>query len=366
MPFKPSIRTWAMALLVVPLLLSAGVAFPSGRQVAHPRSGDRVPADEAWHARHTGIAPSQRDVAYGRHPLQHFDVYAPRDARHAPVIVLVHGGGWTRGDKASGSLIAAKVARWVPRGFVVISTNYRMQPDAAPREQAADVARAVAVAQSQVDRWGGDPDRFILMGHSAGAHLVSLLTADRDIARREGARPWLGTVALDSAAFDVMAIMSVPHPPLYDTAFGEDPTAWTTASPLHAYRPGATPLLAVCSTERSAACAQARAYAARAARSGDRVEVVPLPLSHRAINVQLGEPGAYTDRVEAFMRTLDAETARHLERLPAARMPAVDHGQEPQRHREGPSAPRSGAGLERLRRRAAGTPAAPARDRTGR
>jgi len=57
------------------------------------------------------------------------------------------------------------------------------------------------------------------MGHSAGAHLVALLTAHPAFTQAEGALPWLGTVSLDSAAFDVVAVMSGRHLALYDRAF---------------------------------------------------------------------------------------------------------------------------------------------------
>jgi arylformamidase len=164
-----------------------------------------------------------RDVAYGSDPQQRFDVYAPAEAKGAPVIFIVHGGGWFRGDKAMRAVVENKVARWVPKGFVVVSTNYRLLPKANPIEQARDVARALAVAQDKAASWGGDRSKFILIGHSAGAHLVSLLTAAPSVSSGIVSTPWLGTVSLDSAAFDVVKIMEARHFALYDPAFGRDP-----------------------------------------------------------------------------------------------------------------------------------------------
>jgi arylformamidase len=112
---------------------------------------------------------------------QRMDVYIPADARAAPVLFLVHGGGWRRGDKAHGRLIDNKLAHWLPAGFIVVSINYRMLPQADVLTQRDDVVAALAKAQSLAPSWGGDASRFVLMGHSAGAHLVALVaSAPRD------------------------------------------------------------------------------------------------------------------------------------------------------------------------------------------
>ena len=245
-----------------------------------------------------------RDVAYGADARQRFDVYAPQDAHGAPVIFFVHGGGWAIGDKSNRGVVHNKTARWVPRGLVFVSANYRMLPEADPLEQARDVARALAAAQSQAASWGGDPARFILMGHSAGAHLVALIASAPGIALDLGARPWLGTVELDSAALDLERIMRDRHLRLYDRAFGSDPAYWAKASPLARLSAAGAPFLAVCSTRRADSCPAARDYAAKAQSLGTRASVLEENLSHRQINEELGEDNAYTRAVEAFLDTL--------------------------------------------------------------
>src|SRR5688572_29669707 len=94
------------------------------------------------------------NVAYGEHARHVFDVYAARGVRNAPVILMVHGGGWRLGDKTHANSIDGKIAHWVPRRVVFVSTNYRLLPDADPREQAEDVARALATVQERVHEWG--------------------------------------------------------------------------------------------------------------------------------------------------------------------------------------------------------------------
>ena len=256
-----------------------------------------------------------RDVAYGSDINQRFDVYAPAHAQDAPVILMVHGGGWRIGDKAARGVIENKVARWVPRGFIVISTNYRLLPSAAPLQQAKDVAAALVAAQNQVSSWGGDRHKFILMGHSSGAHLVALIAAEPSIAIRRGATPWLGTIALDSAALDVVQIMQSPHFPLYDKAFGSDATAWTAASPFQQLSTAGAPFLSVCSSLRKDSCPQAHQFVDKAVSLGTRAQVLEEPLTHMEINQQLGTGTAsdYTTQVEAFMRGLDPAVARLLD-----------------------------------------------------
>jgi len=264
-------------------------------------------------------------VPYGTDPAQRMDVYVPTSpttgtnsllasAVRAPVIFMVHGGGWRHGDKAMGRVVQEKVNRWVPKGFILISINYRMLPDAPVAVQERDVQAALMAAQQRATTWGGDPGRFILMGHSAGAHLVALLNARAPQALREGAWPWLGTVVLDSAVMNVPAYMRAPHMPLYDDAFGADPAYWVAMSPFHQWTVGAPPMQMVCSTQRADdPCQQFTDMARHVRHLGGRAEVLPQDLSHGEINAQLGLDGDYTRAVEAFMGSLDAEVARRLQ-----------------------------------------------------
>lgn len=243
------------------------------------------------------------DVSYGPDRRQTFDVYYPSPYMPGkrPVLVMVHGGGWREGDKRIDNVWRNKVAWWVPRGWIVVSVNYRLIPDAYPLDQARDVAAAVARAQQLVPVWNGDPERFVLMGHSAGAHLVALLDADVTLASSRGVLPWRATVALDSAAYDVPRIMRAPHPSLYDDAFGTDPAAWPVASPIDRLHAGGAPLLGVCSSLRAESCPQANDFAVAARGVGTSMTVVPEALSHEQINETLGLPGAYTDTVDRFI-----------------------------------------------------------------
>ncbi|WP_372017290.1 alpha/beta hydrolase [Pseudoxanthomonas sp. 10H] len=244
-----------------------------------------------------------RDVAYGRDPRQRFDAYLPaRPSHDAPVILFVHGGGWANGNKDNPGVVEGKAARWLPEGWILVSTNYRMRPDTAPVDQARDVARALARVQRLAPDWGADPARVVLVGHSAGAHLAALVGASDTLWREARAGRPLAVVSLDSGALDVPDMMRRPRlPPLYHRAFGPDPDDWVEASPQHRLAPGAVPMLLVCSTRRNDACPQAEALRARAASLGVAMEVLPQDLSHAAVNRELGWPSAYTDAVDRWL-----------------------------------------------------------------
>ena len=289
-------RLVSLAMLAV-LSCDAGAGPLRDRLEARRAARQAAPLDQA---RTDGVTVV-RDVSYGADKQQRFDVYIPKAAANAPVIFMVHGGAWKNGDKAAGRVAENKVAYWSARGFIVISSNYRMLPDADPLTQARDVASAIAEAQAKAASWGGDRDKFILMGHSAGAHLVALLSSSPALA---GPLRWLGTVSLDSAALDIEQIMQGRHMRLYDEAFGKEPAYWRSISPYAQLAQAGKPLLAVCSSQRSDSCEQARRYAAKAGRFGTRVQVLAQDLSHMQINETLGQEGAYTQAVDQFIRSL--------------------------------------------------------------
>ena len=255
----------------------------------------------------------EREIAYGADPAQRLDVYLPAaEGSDRPLILMVHGGAWRIGDKSARGVVTAKVQSWVPAGAVFVSINYRMLPARDALGQREDVARALVFVQAHAREWGADPGRVVLMGHSAGAHLVALLSADPSQGRVFGVRPWLGTVVLDSAAVDVPALMGRRHLPLYDAAFGADPARWRLASPRHALVRGAVPMLLACSSRRrDQPCNAARGLAAAAGPLGVEVRVLPQDLDHAGVNAELGKPGAYTDAVNDFLAAVGARPGSH-------------------------------------------------------
>ncbi len=243
-----------------------------------------------------------RGVPYGSHQLNTLDVYLPQIAQNAPLAIMVHGGAWKIGDKSNASVWRNKGRMFNDLGYIFISVNYRMLPEARPLRQAMDVARAIAFIQANAARWGGDARRSVVLGHSAGAHLVSLLASDPGLLRPGGAYPWNATVALDSAAYDVEEVMFGRPARFYRDAFGDDRAYWRAASPLARLGRERGPFLLVCSTKRLTACPNARDFAtAVTARGGDAM-VLPVALGHRKINTDLGKQNEYTKSVLKFIR----------------------------------------------------------------
>ena len=124
----------------------------------------------------SGHYSSERDIAYGPGPRQQLDVHVPnRRNANAPVIVFFYGGGWRSGSKADYEFVASRLAR---AGFVVVLPDYRLYPHVAFPAFVEDGARALHWAQQNAARYGADPRKLYVAGHSAGAHIAALLALD--------------------------------------------------------------------------------------------------------------------------------------------------------------------------------------------
>src|SRR3954453_16610913 len=116
-----------------------------------------------------------RDIAYAepKNERQTLDVYAPREGKDHPIVFWIHGGGWQVGSKTD---VQMKPKAFVNKGCVFVSTNYRFVPDVTIGEMAGDIARSIRWVHDHARDFGGDPDTFFVMGHSAGAQLAALVS----------------------------------------------------------------------------------------------------------------------------------------------------------------------------------------------
>jgi len=294
------------------LLLSA-VAVATGFLAASGVAalpGEAQAADEGP-AACDPVGTVTRDIAYGPARLQTVDVYpAPADACGAnPVVVWVHGGGWRTGDKAR---LNAKRAWARQHGWTLVSVNYRLSDPAVPAVRRIrypthnrDVGRAVGWVHDHIARYGGDPGRIALLGHSAGAQIVSSVGVDEDYLRRAVREDVCGVVSLDTAGYDVAARIrdDVRGSQLYRNAFGNVPSIWRDASPINHLDAGDAPQLVVRRGSRYQQRAQTD-YARALRAAGIGTTVVPtLRYSHTQVNRLLGSAGdtLLTPRVEAFL-----------------------------------------------------------------
>lgn len=139
-------------------------------------------------AESTNIAIT-RDIPYGAGERAKLDVYRPSQAtgapQGAPMAVFYYGGGWESGEKASYAFVAAAFAA---QGIVTVVPDYRVYPEVRFPDFLTDAARAARWAKDHAAEFGADPNRVVLAGHSAGAHIAAMLTLDPQ---------WLGPVGLD-------------------------------------------------------------------------------------------------------------------------------------------------------------------------
>ncbi|MDB5662846.1 MAG: alpha/beta hydrolase [Sphingomonas bacterium] len=206
---------------------AAGQAMdPSAGQLYAPMFGK-----EPWAG-----AKLTRDIAYGPDPLQTLDVFSPPGARgKRPVLLFVHGGGFTRGDK-HGAFYPDNITLWGARnGMVGVNINYRLAPKDAWPAGAKDLAAAIAWTRANIARYGGDPDRIILWGHSAGANHVADYVAHPEVQGPE-ARAVKGAILL-SAFYGAAPNAGSPH-----AYYGQDQTLQSAASSITGLGQSSIPL----------------------------------------------------------------------------------------------------------------------------
>jgi len=137
---------------------------------------------------------------------QVLDVYSPHNAKNLPVIFWIHGGGWQTGDKSS---VQIKPQAFMDKGFVFVSTNYRLLPDVDMATIVRDIAKSIHWVHDHIAEHGGDPNRLFIMGHSAGAQLAALICTDDRYLKAEGLSLAIikGCVPVDGDTYDVPAII---------------------------------------------------------------------------------------------------------------------------------------------------------------
>src|SRR5262249_18495439 len=140
------------------------------------------------------------------HKRQVLDVYSPKSAKNLPVVLWIHGGGWQAGDKKD---VHVKPQAFNDKGFVFVSTNYRLLPDVDMGTIIRDVAKAIGWVHGHIAGHGGDPKRLFIMGHSAGAQLAALVCTDDRYLKAEGVSlaSIKGCVPVDGDTYDVPAII---------------------------------------------------------------------------------------------------------------------------------------------------------------
>jgi acetyl esterase/lipase len=141
-------------------------------------------------------------LAYGTDPRQKLDVWAPRRAASdsLPVVIFFYGGGWNEGSRGDYGFAGAAYAG---QGFIAVVPDYRLVPAVRFPAFVEDGALAVRWARDNAKRFGGDPKRITLAGHSAGAYNAAMLALDKRFLQRAGVDPGIvKAAALLSGPYD--------------------------------------------------------------------------------------------------------------------------------------------------------------------
>lgn len=246
-----------------------------------------------------------RDVPYAEPALERqvLDIYSPANAKNLPVVFWIHGGGWQAGDKSD---VQIKPKVFSERGFVFVSTNYRLLPHVDMEVLIGDVAKSLGWVYRNISSHGGDPQRILVMGHSAGAQLAALICTDHRYLQAENVPPEVlrGCVPVDGDTYDIPAIIMVaefrqtlhdlPLPEFgHRVKFGNDPKKHINYSAVTHITKGKQipPFLILHVAGHPDCTAQAKRLAAVLQRSDVPVTVFPAQeTTHRKLNADLGLP----------------------------------------------------------------------------
>ena len=233
------------------------------------------------------------------------DIYAPDGAkparfgrRGAPVVMYAHGGGWIKGSRKK----VYSQHRWLTqKGYVFVSLDYRPVPTTDIDGQVRDVSNAINWVRKNIRQYGGNPRKIVIMGHSAGAHLVAMVAAKNTAGKIAGVIP-NDVQAYDMVAYGVVR-GGIGHP--YDKAFGSNINDWVRWSPsTYAKRNRGMPphLILHSGSQRARRKQLTRGYANLLRSRGTRAYTFDGgAYTHGSIARTLGQNNSVTKAVEQFL-----------------------------------------------------------------
>jgi acetyl esterase/lipase len=169
------------------------------------------------------------------------DLYIPEGTANAPVILSIHGGALSAGDRSEESFVGRRLAA---EGYLTVVISYRLSPQVSHPAHIEDAAAAFAWVKRNIKQRGGDPDRIIVIGHSAGAYLLMLLATDpRYLAVHKLSPGDIKGLVPVSGFFWVDKTGVAPDRPSY--VWGTDRNVWVDASPARHLRANLPPVLLI-------------------------------------------------------------------------------------------------------------------------
>ncbi len=166
------------------------------------------------------------DQPYGEHPRQQYDVYTTPGLKGAPIVIYIPGGGFSGGDKRQDGAFFSNLGRFfASKGILCITANYRLSPEVSWPAGSEDLGRLVTHVKGKAASFGGDANRIVIFGHSAGAAHVASYVFDPDL---KGHEQVAGAV-LSSGLYVLRTEELRPNVALY---FGEDEATFARRSAL--------------------------------------------------------------------------------------------------------------------------------------
>jgi acetyl esterase/lipase len=281
------------------LFAFAALAQPPEKPKTTPEKAKEPPPDMTAVLGKNTVA--KKDIAFGKDEKQKLDLYAPRGAKGAPIVIYVHRGEWTKGDKFE---VSYKPKFFTENGIVFISTNYRLYPAAKFPAHAEDVASAVRWAVDHAAEFGGDPKKVFLMGHSAGCHLSTLVALDPKYLAAVKLKPSdiRGVIAWSGGAYDLVdkVAQGGSYKQHIINAFGPEESAWKDASPVtHAKNAAGGPAFLFAAHEKGGNAHKAAERLAGLIRDAKgKAEVIVLEdRNHQTATHLIGAPGDKTGAI---------------------------------------------------------------------
>ena len=192
-----------------------------------------------------------KDLAYGEDERQRLDVFVPESARldNAPVVIFFHGGGYIAGSRSPvPGLIYDNVPTFFARhGMIGVNGTYRLAPKHRWPSGGQDVGLAVRWVKGNIARFGGNPSRIFLVGHSAGATHAATWTFMQEIHGANG--PGIAGAMLISgvyAALHPQFSSEKPRQNQFDY-YGDDMAAWSAMAPFDHITPDHPPVFVISS-----------------------------------------------------------------------------------------------------------------------
>lgn len=257
-----------------------------------------------------GIAASHTTVSYrpklgAASPA--LDIYSFARAKNAPVMIYVHGGGWQFGSRKR---VARKPTYFNNKGYIFVSIDYRLVPQVRVEDQLVDIDRAIGWVFDNISNYGGSPKNLHLMGHSAGAHLVSMTGVNpgkraAEIIRNKSLH---SIISNDTLAYDIPALAARRGGRLhriYNRPFGINEDRWRRLSPQNWITAGPKPAFLLMYSGQGYPGARKKAvqqFTQELEKSGASVTLFDgSKYSHRQINVQIGANNSITAAIDRFL-----------------------------------------------------------------